>query len=64
MDRSGSAGCGHDRYGPANSDGHDDLLLALSLALWLADPVSNYRSSKASSVSVKVARWLDAPRVA
>jgi hypothetical protein len=28
---------GHDRYGPANSDGHDDLLLALSLALWLAE---------------------------
>jgi hypothetical protein len=28
---------GHDRYAPASSDGHDDLLLALSLALWLAE---------------------------
>lgn len=28
---------GHDSYGPANSRDHDDLLLALSLALWLAE---------------------------
>lgn len=28
---------GHDSYGPANSHDHDDLLLALSLALWLAE---------------------------
>lgn len=28
---------GHDSYGPASSRDHDDLLLALSLALWLAE---------------------------
>jgi hypothetical protein len=28
---------GHDRYEPASSQDHDDLLLALSLALWLAE---------------------------
>jgi len=36
-DRVTTTETGHDRYGPANSDGHDDLLLALSLALWLAE---------------------------
>jgi hypothetical protein len=28
---------GHDRDRPASSDGHDDLLFALSLALWLSE---------------------------
>jgi hypothetical protein len=28
---------GHDRYEPAGNQDHDDLLLALSLALWLAE---------------------------
>ena len=28
---------GHDSYGPASSQDHDDLLLALSLALWTAE---------------------------
>ena len=28
---------GYDRYEPAGSQDHDDLLLALSLALWLAE---------------------------
>jgi hypothetical protein len=28
---------GHDRYEPASSQDHDDLLLALSLALWIAE---------------------------
>jgi hypothetical protein len=28
---------GHKTYGPANSQDHDDLLLALSLALWAAE---------------------------
>ena len=28
---------GHPTYGPASSQGHDDLLLALSLALWAGE---------------------------
>jgi hypothetical protein len=43
---------GHPTYGPASSQGHDDLLLALSLALWIAErktapsPMRTYRTTK------------------
>ncbi len=44
---------GHDSYGPANSNEHDDLLLALCLALWLAE---NKPPSRPGSVSVPTGR--------